>query len=70
MLRQCRHQPIRFLLLEKTYATLLEQTLDAGDRANWTYYVCGSKGMVEGVVKTLRSLGIPSKRILYEQLAF
>jgi len=33
-------------------------------------YVCGSQGMVEAVVKTLRGMGIPDKQIQYEQLAF
>ena len=49
---------------------LLRQTFDSDDRSEWTYYVCGSKGMVEAVVKNLRSMGIPAKQILYEQLAF
>ncbi len=49
---------------------LLDRTFNSTDRAQWTYYVCGSKGMVESVVKTLRAKGIPAKQILYEQLAF
>lgn len=49
---------------------LLERTFNSDDRAQWIYYVCGSQGMVEAVVKTLRQMGIPEKRILYEQLAF
>jgi predicted ferric reductase len=49
---------------------LLERTFSTADRSRWTYYVCGSRDMVESVVKSLRSLGIPAKQILYEQLAF
>jgi ferredoxin-NADP reductase len=49
---------------------LLKQTFASDDRSEWTYYVCGSKGMVEAVVKNLRGMGIPAKQILYEQLAF
>ena len=49
---------------------LLEKTFDTADHSSWTYYVCGSKGMVESVVKTLRTMGIPAQQILYEQLAF
>ena len=49
---------------------LLDHTFNSKDRAQWTYYVCGSKGMVDSVVKTLRAKGIPAKQILYEQLAF
>lgn len=49
---------------------LLQKTLDTASRDDWTYYVCGSQGMVEAVVKTLRGMGIPAKQILYEQLAF
>lgn len=49
---------------------LLEQTFNTADRSKWTYYVCGSQGMVESVVKSLRTIGIPAKQILYEQLAF
>jgi len=49
---------------------LLDHTFNSKDRAQWTYYVCGSKGMVDAVVKTLRAKGIPAKQILYEQLAF
>jgi predicted ferric reductase len=49
---------------------LLDHTFNSKDRTQWTYYVCGSKGMVDSVVKTLRAKGIPAKQILYEQLAF
>lgn len=49
---------------------LLQQSLDAADRAAWTYYVCGSEPMVKAVVKTLRGMGIPAEQILYEQLSF
>ncbi len=49
---------------------ILERTFDSEDRSQWIYYVCGSQGMVEAVVKTLRRMGIPDKQILYEQLAF
>ena len=49
---------------------LLDHTFNSPNRAQWTYYVCGSKGMVDSVVKTLRAKGIPAKQILYEQLAF
>ena len=49
---------------------ILEKTFDSEDRAQWIYYVCGSQGMVEAVVKNLRQMGIPDKQILYEQLAF
>ena len=51
-------------------STILERTFDSEDRSQWIYYVCGSQGMVEAVVKTLRRMGIPDKQILYEQLAF
>ncbi len=49
---------------------LLKETLATADVARWTYYVCGSQGMVESVVKTLRGMGVPAQQILYEQLAF
>ena len=49
---------------------LLQQTFDNDDRSEWTYYVCGSRGMVDSVVKDLRAMNIPAKQILYEQLAF
>lgn len=49
---------------------LLEKTLNCPDRSRWIYYVCGSKGMVESVVRTLRDMGVPAKQIQYEQLAF
>lgn len=49
---------------------LLGRTFDTDDRSKWTYYVCGSKGMVRSVVKDLRAMKIPAQQILYEQLAF
>jgi hypothetical protein len=41
--------------------------------AAWRKYVQATveaRGMVDSVVKTLRQLGVPAKRILFERLAF
>jgi predicted ferric reductase len=50
--------------------SIIERTFEADNRDEWIFYVCGSHGMVDSVVRTLRQLGVPSKQILYEQLAF
>ena len=38
-----------------------------GDRA---FYICGPKGMLTAVIKTLRNLGVPKGKIHHELFAF
>ncbi|MGI9257893.1 MAG: ferredoxin reductase family protein, partial [Gammaproteobacteria bacterium] len=48
----------------------LERTFRSTGRNEWLYYVCGSRGMVDSVVRSLSLLGIPAKQIHYERLSF
>lgn len=50
--------------------TVLQDTFGSTERNEWDFYVCGSPAMVHAVEKTLRKMGVPRGRILFEQLAF
>ncbi len=48
----------------------LESQFTLEQRSSWIFYVCGPPVMVDAVTDHLRSIGIPEKQILFEQLSF
>ena len=51
-------------------ADLLRNTMTPGQPADWCVYLCGPEAMIAANVKQLRSIGLKSAQIHYEQLAF
>ena len=49
---------------------ILDKTFTAEDRDAWDYFVCGPPVMVDAVAATLKDIGIPEKRILFERLGY
>jgi predicted ferric reductase len=49
---------------------LLDRTFAAQDRDAWDYYVCGPPLMVDAVSASLKEIGVPVKRILFERLGY
>lgn len=49
---------------------LLEDEFSEEQRETWLFYVCGPPVMVTAVSDHLRVIGVPERRILFEQLAF
>lgn len=49
---------------------MLATCLDMPDRAEWLYFVCGPAPMIDGVARTLRSWGVPSRHIVSERFKY
>lgn len=49
---------------------ILDLSMQTGQRLNWAAHVCGPPAMVRSVQEDLKALGVPGRRIHYEQLAF
>ena len=51
-------------------APTIRAAIDPGKTADWTVYLCGPEGMIAANVKQLKSIGVKSNNIHFEQLAF
>ena len=51
-------------------APTIRAAIDPGKTADWTVYLCGPEGMISANVKQLKSIGVKSNNIHFEQLAF
>ena len=51
-------------------AALLRRMLDRPGAKDWGYIVCGPQAMIEGVGKTILSLGVPSRKVVSEQFYY
>ncbi len=49
---------------------ILEEVFCSDERDEWDYYVCGPEVMIRAVEKTMKDIGIPRNRIIYEALSF
>ncbi len=57
-------------LVGELSADVLEQCLSDADRRNWLYFVCGPSPMLTSAEATLRNLGVPAERIVYERFTY
>ena len=51
-------------------AATLRATMAPGQTADWCVYLCGPEGMISANVKQLKSIGVKSAHIHFEQLSF
>jgi len=49
---------------------LIAATIDKQQPEEWLYFLCGPPAMLQSAVKTLKSAGIPSRQIVYEQFSY
>ncbi|MDD8058384.1 ferredoxin reductase family protein [Shewanella metallivivens] len=50
--------------------TLINTTMTTGKESQWSFYICGPKGMISATTTHLHQLGITQPQIHFEQLAF
>jgi predicted ferric reductase len=49
---------------------LLEEQFSSEQQGTWLFYVCGPPVMVDAVASSLRKIGVPEHRIVFERLSF
>lgn len=49
---------------------MLDACLDADDRHDWVYFVCGPPPMMTSVEKSLREFGVPARQVIAERFKY
>jgi Na+-transporting NADH:ubiquinone oxidoreductase subunit NqrF len=50
--------------------SVIQNSLDMPHPEKWLYLLCGPPVMLDNVIQTLKSAGIPKQRIIFEKFSY